>query len=167
MYSDKLDLVPQPSENERFPCVPRSAIFACVFQRCSDVSPSVRAAALRCLADITADQRGGVEGVVQQILSQVPVSSEVLGKDNNLHLFQEVPTRGEEAKGLAELLEEVGKSSVSVKLVFDQVTTDLSQMNLLPSRHQLVLFIRRRALDQSVAVRRSALQVRKHCESNN
>ena len=89
MYSDKLDLVPQPSETERFPSVPRSAIFACVFQRCSDVSPSVRAAALRCLADITADQRGGVEGVVQQILSQ------------------EVPARGEEAKGLAELLEEV------------------------------------------------------------
>ena len=80
MYSDKLDLVPQPSETERFPSVPRSAIFACVFQRCSDVSPSVRAAALRCLADITADQRGGVEGVVQQILSQ------------------EVPARGEEAK---------------------------------------------------------------------
>ena len=77
MYSDKLDLVPQPSETERFPSVPRSAIFACVFQRCSDVSPSVRAAALRCLADITADQRGGVEGVVQQILSQVLVSSEV------------------------------------------------------------------------------------------
>ena len=45
--------------------------------------------------------RGGVEGVVQQILSQ------------------EVPARGEEAKGLAELLEEVRKSSISVKLVFD------------------------------------------------
>ena len=55
-----------------------------------------------------------------------------------------MPAR-EEAKGLAEVLEEV--------------TTDLGQMNLLPSRHQLVLFIRRRALDQSVAVRRSALQV--------
>ena len=101
MYSDKLDLVPQPSETERFPSVPRSAIFACVFQRCSDVSPSVRAAALRCLADITADQRGGVEGVVQQILSQ------------------EVPARGEEAKGLAELLEEVRLSSISVKQVFE------------------------------------------------
>ena len=105
MYSDKLDLV--PSETERIPCVPRSAIFACVFQRCSDVSPSVRAAALRCLADITADQRGGVEGVVQQILSQVLASSKVLGKANSL--FQEVPARGEEAKGLAELLEEVSK----------------------------------------------------------
>ena len=79
MYSDKLDLVPeQSSETEgRFPCVPRSAIFACVFQRCSDISPSVRAAALRCLADITEDQRGGVEGVVQQILSQVLLISEV------------------------------------------------------------------------------------------
>ena len=119
MYSDKLDLLPQPSENERFPCVPRSAIFACVFQRCSDVSPSVRAAALRCLADITADQRGGVEGVVQQILSQVLVSSEVPCEANNLYLFQEVPARGEEAKGLAELLEKVRKSYISVKQVFD------------------------------------------------
>ena len=82
MYSDRLDSVAQPSETERFPCVPRSAIFACVFQRCSDISPSVRAAALRCLADITADQRGGVEGVVQQILSQVLVTlfSEFLGQ---------------------------------------------------------------------------------------
>ena len=83
MYSDKLESVAQPSETERFPCVPRSAIFACVFQRCSDVSPSVRAAALRCLADITADQRGGVEGVVQQILSQVIFFSEVLFQSNN------------------------------------------------------------------------------------
>ena len=73
MYSDKLDLVPVASEADRFPSVPRSALFACVFQRCSDVSPSVRAAALRCLADLTADQRGEVEGVVQQILSQVLV----------------------------------------------------------------------------------------------
>ena len=119
MYSDKLDLVPQPSETERFPSVPRSAIFACVFQRCSDISPSVRAAALRCLADITADQRGGVEGVVQQILSQVFVSSEVPCEANNLYLFQEVPARGEEAKGLAELLEEVRLSSISVKQVFE------------------------------------------------
>ena len=73
MFSEKLDLVPEGSESESR--VPRSALFACVFQRCSDVSPSVRAAALKCLADITADQGGGVEGVVQQIFSQVNVFS--------------------------------------------------------------------------------------------
>ena len=112
MYSDKLELVAQPaSETERFPCVPRSAIFACVFQRCSDVSPSVRAVALRCLADITADQRGGVQGVVQQILSQVIVFSlQVLCTYPTIRIFQEVPVRGEESKGLAELLDEVNKS---------------------------------------------------------
>ena len=46
-----------------------------------------------------------------------------------------------------------------LNIIHNQATVDLGQMSLLPSRQQLVLFIRRRALDQSVAVRRSALQV--------
>ena len=98
----------------------------------------------------------------------------------NKQNVQESAPRGEEPRSLAELLEEVMEASRtendSLYLLFDnytrsselinllniihnQATVDLGQMSLLPSRQQLVLFIRRRALDQSVAVRRSALQV--------
>ena len=124
----------------------------------------MRAAALRCLADITADQRGGVEGVVQQILSQVLVTvfSELLGQTlTTCKHFRRCLVEEMRQRGWQNFWMRCTKILLLSKLVFFfcQVATDLSAMNLLPSRHQLVLFIRRRALDQSVAVRRSALQV--------
>ena len=98
----------------------------------------------------------------------------------NKQNVQESAPRGEEPRSLAELLEEVMEASRTennslyllfnnntrsselinlLNIIHNQATVDLGQMSLLPSRQQLVLFIRRRALDQSVAVRRSALQV--------
>ena len=103
--------------------VPSAAMFACVFGRCSDVSPSVRSAALKTLAEMT---EGG--GAAAALLA------EVLASD----------AQGEE---------------VVLATVLQDEEADLATMRLLPSRHRFITFIRRRALDQSVAVRRSALQV--------
>merc|ERR1719319_1355457 len=105
------------------PVVPPAAMFACVFGRCSDVSPSVRSAALKTLAEMT---EGG--GAAAALLA------EVLASD----------AQGEE---------------VVLATVLQDEEADLATVRLLPSRHRFISFIRRRALDLSVAVRRSALQV--------
>ena len=111
------------------PSVSRALLFVCVYGRCSDISPSVRSAALKTLADITAEQSGGVQQLLQQIFTS------------------NTGSRREEGRGLAELLQDPA--------------ADLARLEqeLLPSRQELVMFLRRRALDQSVMVRRSALQV--------
>ena len=111
------------------PSVSRALLFVCVYGRCSDISPSVRSAALKTLADITAEQTGGVQQLLQQIFTS------------------NTGSRREEGRGLAELLQDPAADLVRL------------EQELLPSRQELVMFLRRRALDQSVMVRRSALQV--------
>ena len=44
--------------------------------------------------------------------------------------------------------------------IFQDPDADLSEINPLPSTHAFIDFLRRRALDDSVYVRKNALQVR-------
>ena len=44
--------------------------------------------------------------------------------------------------------------------ILEDPDTDLSQINPLPSAHAFIDFLRRRALDDSVYVRKNALQVK-------
>ena len=105
------------------PVVPPAAMFACVFGRCSDVSPSVRSAALKTLAEMT-EGGGAAAALLAEVLASDAQSEEVV-----------------------------------LATVLQDEEADLATVRLLPSRHRFISFIRRRALDLSVAVRRSALQV--------
>ena len=48
--------------------------------------------------------------------------------------------------------------------ILEDPEADLSEVNPLPSAHAFIDFLRRRALDDSVYVRKNALQVRKSCK---
>eukprot|EP00092_Neocalanus_flemingeri_P019653 GFUD01021285.1.p1 GENE.GFUD01021285.1~~GFUD01021285.1.p1 ORF type:complete len:1759 (-),score=675.16 GFUD01021285.1:47-5323(-) len=72
---------------------------------------------------------------------------------------------GEQTGGVKEVLDTIfsqGKATrgkLSLTEVLEDETLDLSNVDFLPSGGELIQFLRRRALDQSVFVRKSALQV--------
>ena len=102
-----------------------SFLFACIFGRCGDVSPSVRTQALKSLGDITTEQSQEVREIISRIFA----------------------------------LDKADRGHVSITEMLQSEDTDLVNVDLLPSGRELIQFLRKRALDQSVFVRKSALQV--------
>ena len=102
-----------------------SFLFACIYGRCGDVSPSVRTQALKSLGDITTEQSQEVKQIITKIFAP----------------------------------EKADRGQVSITEMLDSEETDLENVDILPSSREIITFLRKRALDQSVFVRKSALQV--------
>ena len=72
---------------------------------------------------------------------------------------------GEQAQGVKKVLDTIfspdkaSRGQLSLTEVLEDPDLDLSSVDFLPSGDELIQFLRRRALDQSVFVRKSALQV--------
>lgn len=110
-------------------------IFGVIFSRCRDVSATVRAKALQTLADITAANNPTIIMVIQSMMEQHQGSASQ----------KPVPMGNDDMVDFAELL---GDESA-----------DLASINPLPSAACFTEFLRKRALDDSVYVRKNALQV--------
>eukprot|EP00095_Tigriopus_kingsejongensis_P003824 maker-scaffold2482_size15237-snap-gene-0.3 protein:Tk03824 transcript:maker-scaffold2482_size15237-snap-gene-0.3-mRNA-1 annotation:"condensin-2 complex subunit d3" len=108
-------------------------IFGVIFSRCRDVSATVRAKALQTLADITAANNPIIVTVIQSMMDQ----SAQIGSQPNAAL--------ENMVDFVELLEDESK--------------DLGAINPLPSAACFTEFLRKRALDESVYVRKNSIQV--------
>ena len=104
-------------------------LFGVVFSRCRDISATVRAKALQTLAEITAANNRTMAKVIQNIFEDI----EAVGPSSN------------EPIDFVELLQDPN--------------VDLSTINPLPTTDAFIEFLRRRALDDSVYVRKNALQV--------
>ena len=102
-----------------------SFLFACIYGRCGDVSPSVRTQALKSLGDITTEQSQEVRQIISRIFSP----------------------------------DKADRGQVSITELLASEDTDLANVDILPSGREIIQFLRKRALDQSVFVRKSALQV--------
>ena len=102
-----------------------SFLFACIYGRCGDVSPSVRTQALKSLGDITTEQSQEVRQIITTIFAP----------------------------------DKADRGQVSITDMLDSEDTDLASVDILPSGREIITFLRKRALDQSVFVRKSALQV--------
>ena len=72
---------------------------------------------------------------------------------------------GEQAQGVKKVLDTIfspdkaSRGQLSLTEVLEDPDLDLSSVDFLPSGDELIQFLSRRALDQSVFVRKSALQV--------
>ncbi len=110
-------------------------IFGVVFSRCRDVSATVRACALQTLAKITEANNPTMATVIRNLLGQQ--EEEVGGNDG------EATRRG----GAIDFVDLLSDASV-----------ELATMDPLPSTEAFMDFLRKRALDDSVYVRKNALQ---------
>ena len=115
---DNNDNIPKQSLSTSF-------LFACIYGRCGDVSPSVRTQALKSLGDITTEQSQEVKQIITKIFAE----------------------------------DKADRGQVSITEMLDSEDTDLENVDILPSGREIITFLRKRALDQSVFVRKSALQV--------
>ena len=106
-------------------------LFGVIFSRCKDSSALVRAKALQTLAEVTS--RAGDNDVVADIIS---------------NLFEDSSNSDRNEKGTVDFVE-----------LLQDPEADLSKVNPLPKSEELVDFLRKRALDDSVYVRKNALLV--------
>ena len=104
-------------------------LFGVIFSRCKDSSALVRAKALSTLAEVTSR------------MDSNPVIADVL---KNLV----GPSNDENEKRTVDFFE-----------LLQNPCTDLSKVNPLPKSEEFIDFLRKRALDDSVFVRKNALQV--------
>ncbi len=107
-------------------------IFGVVFSRCRDVSATVRACALQTLAKITEANHSTMAVVIRNILGP-----------------EEGAAGGRTSKG----------GPVDFVDLLSDPSADLASVNPLPSTESFLDFLRKRALDDSVYVRKNALQV--------
>ena len=106
-------------------------IFGVIFSKCKDASASVRAKSLQALSEITAANNNTMATVIKNIFSESDPNTETSKHHGNIDF---------------------------VELLRDP-QADLTKVNPLPSTDSFIDFLRRRALDDSVYVRKSALQV--------
>ncbi|TRY62148.1 hypothetical protein TCAL_11306, partial [Tigriopus californicus] len=129
---DNLPEPPLPSSSSYLgDLVSHKFIFGVIFSRCRDVSATVRAKALQTLADITAAHNPTIIMVIQSMMEKPTESSTPMGNDDMVDF---------------------------VELLGDE-KADLARIHPLPSAACFTEFLRKRALDDSVYVRKNALQV--------
>jgi hypothetical protein len=106
-------------------------LFGVIFSRCKDASATVRAKALQTLADVTSTA------------SENPIVADVIK-----NMFTEVAT-----------ISKRDSSTVDFVELLKDPDMNLASVNPLPERGAFIDFLRKRALDESVYVRKNALQV--------
>ena len=120
-------------------------IFGVIFSRCRDVSATVRAKALQTLAEITAAKNPTMDVVIRNLIHAG-------GDDGD----------GENGGGPAAAAAVVAQTDSDGMIDFATLlesNEDWAAINPLPSTDTFLDFLRKRALDESVYVRKSALQV--------
>lgn len=107
-------------------------LFGVIFSRCNDISATVRAKALQTLADVTATAENNemVANIIRNLFEQPDHQS------------------NSSSKGTVDFVE-----------LLQDPNVDLSSVKPLPSSQSFIDFLRKRALDESVYVRKNALQV--------
>ena len=110
-------------------------LFGVIFSRCKDITAMVRSKALQTLADVTATASDNP--IVADVITNM-FESQASGPS----------TPGESEPGTVDFVE-----------LLQDPEADLSSLNPLPSSEAFIDFLRQRALDESVYVRKNALQV--------
>ena len=104
-------------------------LFGVIFSRCKDISALVRAKALHTMAEVTA------------VASETEVVADVI---KNLFDHERADDK---------------RDTVDFEELLQDPEADLSSVNPLPQSETFIDFLRKRALDESVFVRKNALQV--------
>ena len=124
------------SENNADDLVSHKFIFGIIFSRCRDISATVRAKSLQTLAEVTAANNDTVNIVIKDLLS-----------------MNENENRNEENANNNELV------TVDFAEILQDPEANIDDIDPLPSTAVFIDFLRRRALDESVFVRKNALSL--------